>query len=194
MEFLKLKGSEMAPVLPALAELRIRVFRDWPYLYDGSLEYEAQYLRKFSSDPHAFIAIAKDGENIVGASTASPLLGHADAFAAPFSERGFDPARVFYFGESVLLPQYRGRGLGHKFFEAREEHARNLGRFDIAAFCGVVRDQSDPRKPADYAPLDPFWKKRGFEKAEGFTTSFSWKEELEGDEIAHPMQFWIKKL
>jgi hypothetical protein len=30
----------------AWRSLRIAVFRDWPYLYDGSLEYEREYLAR----------------------------------------------------------------------------------------------------------------------------------------------------
>ncbi len=41
-----LTGEEIGSVLPALARLRMIVFRDWPYLYDGTLEYEETYLAK----------------------------------------------------------------------------------------------------------------------------------------------------
>jgi hypothetical protein len=37
---------------------------------------------------------------------------------------GMDVGRVFYFGESMLLPRCRGRGIGHAFFGHREAHAR----------------------------------------------------------------------
>lgn len=33
-------GKDIAPLIPRLAELRIKVFHDFPYLYEGSLEYE----------------------------------------------------------------------------------------------------------------------------------------------------------
>jgi GNAT superfamily N-acetyltransferase len=194
MDVLALTGRELGPVLPALAELRIRVFRDWPYLYDGTLEYEASYLRKFSAAKDAVIVVAREGERIVGASTASPLLGHADEFAKPFAEQGYDLDKVFYFGESVLLPEYRGRGLGRAFFDVRESHARRSGPFEIAAFCAVVREASDPRAPAGYHPLDAFWNKRGYFKQEALTTTFPWKELGQDEEVLHPMQYWIKRL
>jgi GNAT superfamily N-acetyltransferase len=189
-----LTGDVLRTVLPALAELRIRVFAEWPYLYNGTLEYEQKYLEKFSQADHALVVVARDGDRVIGASTASPLLGHADEFAIPFKENGYDPQRVFYFGESVLLPEYRGRGIGHAFFEHREQHARHLGRFDIATFCAVVRATDDPRKPVSYNPLDPFWHKRGFHKMDGMITSYSWKEIDTDQEIEHPMQFWVKRL
>ena len=37
-------------------------------------------------------------------------------------------------GYSVLLPQYRGIGLGHRFIDLREDHARAMGRSHVA-FC-----------------------------------------------------------
>ncbi len=41
-----LTGEEIRTVLPALARLRMVVFRDWPYLYDGTLEYEEDLPRQ----------------------------------------------------------------------------------------------------------------------------------------------------
>ena len=35
-----LTGTALGQVLPDLARLRITVFRDWPYLYEGTLAYE----------------------------------------------------------------------------------------------------------------------------------------------------------
>ncbi len=42
-------GAGLAEVLPALARLRITVFRDFPYLYDGDAAYEARYLADFAA-------------------------------------------------------------------------------------------------------------------------------------------------
>lgn len=38
-------GLELTPHLEALAHLRIPVFRDYPYLYDGDMEYEQPQLK-----------------------------------------------------------------------------------------------------------------------------------------------------
>ena len=187
-----LSGAARAAALPALAELRIKVFREWPYLYDGTLEYEASYLKKFSEAEDSLIVVAWDRDKIVGASTASPLVGHADAFAEPFEERGYKADKIFYFGESVLLPEYRGHGVGNAFFDHRERYAREMGGFELMTFCAVVREAEDPRRVRSYRPLDGFWKKRGFSRLDGLTTGFPWKEPgIEGD-VDHVMQFWGK--
>ena len=36
----RFSGTEAQPYLPDLARLRIEVFREFPYLYDGNLDYE----------------------------------------------------------------------------------------------------------------------------------------------------------
>ena len=189
-----LTGEALLAALPDLARLRIAVFRDWPYLYDGTLAYEQDYMARFGASEGAVIVAACDGAAIVGAATASPMAGHADEFAEPFRVRGADIARIFYFGESVLLKEYRGRGVGHAFFDARERHARAQGGFTHAAFCGVIRPDDHPLRPRAYVPLDAFWRKRGFEKVAGLTGSFAWLDIGGTAKTDKPMQFWMKAL
>ena len=189
-----LTGDALVAALPDLARLRIEVFRDWPYLYAGTLDYERAYMEKFSNSTGAVIVAARDGEKIVGAATGSPMVGHADEFAEPFRERGYDIAKLFYCGESVLSKAYRGRGIGHAFFEHREAHARRLGGFTHATFCGVVRPPDHWMRPKDYVPLDAFWTKRGYTKIDGLVGSFEWLDIGETKKTSKPMQFWLKAL
>ena len=170
-----LKGPELRAALPVLAQLRITVFRDYPYLYEGDLSYEKKYLDVYAKSEGAIIVAALDGDKIVGAATAAPMEDHAAAFAKAFEERGYNAEEILYCGESVLLPEYRGGGLGHKFFDVREAHGRALGR-TLSAFCGVVRPTDHPMCPSDYRPLDAFWEKRGYRKLEGFTANLSWPD------------------
>lgn len=185
------QGIEAA--LPQLGRLRIRVFRDWPYLYEGSEAYESDYLRAFAAAPDAVLVAAFDGDTIVGAATASPMAAQEPAVRAPFETRGDDVDRIFYFGESVLLPEYRGRGIGHAFFDAREAQARRCGA-SHASFCAVVRPDDHPLRPRDYRPLDTFWRKRGYAPVPGLTASFDWRDIDQPGETAHPMQFWMRAL
>jgi GNAT superfamily N-acetyltransferase len=189
-----LTGAEIAPALPALARLRIAVFRHWPYLYDGSLAYEEKYLAKLAAAQGAIVVAAFDGEKIAGCATAAPMAEVEADLADPFQQRSLDIARIFYCGESVLLPAYRGRGLGHAFFDHREAQARKLGRFTHIAFCAVVRPDDHPLRPKDYVPLDAFWGKRGYAKAEGLLGRFTWKDIDQPGETEKPMQFWMRAL
>lgn len=142
------RGEELAAYLPQVARLRMQVFAQWPYLYEGSEAYEREYLAAYAQSPRSVFVLACAGGEVVGASTGLPLLDDDALFARPFVAAGIDPATVFYFGESVLLPAFRGQGIGHAFFQAREAHARALGGFALTAFCAVDRAADDPRRPA----------------------------------------------
>ncbi|HEC75441.1 MAG TPA: GNAT family N-acetyltransferase [Methylophaga aminisulfidivorans] len=190
----RLSGDELNQYIPELAELRIRVFHDYPYLYDGDLNYEEKYLQTYIEAPDSVIVLAFDGDDVVGASTGIPLTFETDEVKAPFIAAGYDIETIFYCGESVLLSQYRGQGAGVGFFEHREAHAKEIGQFKHSCFCGVQRPDDHPNRPDDYEPLDSFWRKRGYEKHPELNTTFSWKEVGEQIESPKPMTFWMKKL
>lgn len=189
-----LTQDKFSTVLPALARLRIEVFRDWPYLYDGSLAYEQTYLDKFAATVGSVIVAAHDGDAIVGCATAAPLLGHEPEFAEPFLKAGYDPTRIFYFGESVLRAPYRGRGIGHAFFDHREAAARQVAGVTHIAFCGVLRPADHTAKPADYVPLDGFWLKRGYSKVPELVAQYAWTDVGDTAKSSKPMQFWMRAL
>ena len=188
-----LTGEALAAALPDVARLRIEVFRDWPYLYDGDLAYERRYMASYRGNPTAILVGAFDGARIVGAATGTPMEDHAEDFAAAFDGTGHRLSDIFYCAESVLLPEYRGQGAGHAFFDAREAHARALGR-RYSAFCGVIRPDDHPLRPAAYRPLDAFWRKRGYETVPGAVAHFTWKDIDQPAESSHPLQFWMKAL
>ncbi|WP_170765289.1 GNAT family N-acetyltransferase [Ruegeria lacuscaerulensis] len=188
-----LTGEALAGALDDVASLRIEVFRTWPYLYDGDLEYERKYLQSYRDSDKAIVVGAFDGDRLVGASTGAPLTDHADDFAAAFDGTGLDLSQIFYCAESVLLSEYRGQGVGHKFFDQREAHARSLG-FTKCAFCGVQRPADHPMRPANYRPLDAFWRARGYEPLPGAIAQFSWKDFGDEGETPKPLQFWIRDL
>ncbi len=188
-----LTGAEIEAAIADLAALRIAVFAAWPYLYDGDAAYEAEYLREFVAAPDAVLVAAFDGTRIVGAATASPMGAQKGEFRAPFESRGIDTARLFYFGESVLLPEYRGHGIGHAFFDHREEQARSCGAAS-ATFAAVIRPDDHPAKPTGHAPLDAFWTRRGYAPVEGLVTQLAWKEHGEQGESLKPMQYWMRQL
>lgn len=186
-----LAGEQILSAIDDLARLRMAVFAEWPYLYDGDPAYEADYLREFVEAADGVLVAAYDGARIVGAATASPMRVQKEEFRAPFEGRGLDTDRLFYFGESVLLPQYRGQGIGHAFFDHREDQAKSCGA-DAATFAAVIRAVDHPDRPANYIPLDAFWRKRGYAPIDGFVTELAWKDHRDEAETHKPMQYWLK--
>jgi GNAT superfamily N-acetyltransferase len=184
-------GVEIAKLIPQLGQLRIAVFHDFPYLYEGSLEYEEQYLQVYTHNPLSIAFGIFDGEELVGATTGIPLNSESKEIQQPFLDRGLNIHEIFYFGESILLPAYRGQGLGHLFFDVREKHALENG-FKITAFCSVVRPENHPMRPADYRQNDDFWKKRGYLEQD-YYCKMSWLDRHEVQETEKELQFWTKE-
>ena len=186
-------GAALEAYIPALARLRIEVFREFPYLYDGDLNYESEYLQTYCQSDGSLIVLALDGDDVVGASTGLPLSHESDAFRRPFYEQDYNIDKIFYFGESVLQKKYRGQGLGVKFFHEREAHARALGGFNLTCFCAVQRPLHHLRRPQNYTPLDSFWNKRGYTKHPALQTEYVWQDLDETTPSAKTMVFWLKK-
>lgn len=193
LRFATLTGPALTPLLPALGRLRIDVFAEWPYLYDGDEAYERDYLAAYAGTEGAAMVVAFAADEPVGAATCQPMaVTHAevrDGFAAS----GRDPAAWCYFGESVLRPAFRGQGAGRAFFAGREAHARALG-LSGAAFCAVDRDPVDPRRPAGYRPLDPFWGALGYRRQGDVTCTLEWRELGQDQDSPHRLTFWTRTL
>jgi GNAT superfamily N-acetyltransferase len=188
-----MEPAEVRAHFDQLAELRIRVFRDFPYLYDGDLAYERRYLAPLETSRNSIVVGAWKDDILVGAATGMPMEDHAEVFASAFADRPEPIKSVLYCAESVLLPEYRGQGIGRCFFDLREAHAQRLGR-RWSAFCAVIRAPDDPRRPSGYRPLDGFWRKRGYRKLSGSIVRFHWRDIGDAQETLKSMQFWIRRL
>lgn len=190
----RLTGSAFRTVFDDLAALRIAVFYDFPYLYEGSVDYEKVYLETYAHAERSFLFAVYDGEQLVGATTALPLRDETAEVQAPFLKAGYDLDTIFYFGESILLPAYRGLGLGHQFFNEREAHAQQFAQYKMTCFCAVKRPNDHPLRPADYQPLDNFWIKRGYQREGSLQSEFVWPDRNETLETPKPMIYWTRVL
>jgi GNAT superfamily N-acetyltransferase len=187
-------GKEIETVIPQLAALRIEVFRDFPYLYEGSFEYEKEYLKTYVNSERAFLFAVFDNDKMVGATTCIPLIDETAEVKEPFEGVGMELEEIFYFGESILLKEYRGKGIGKRFFEERERHAAGFGNYSTTCFCAVERRENHPVRPDGYVPLDEFWKGRGYKKSQVLKSKFRWKDIDESKETEKKMIYWLKKI
>ena len=176
-----------------MAALRSAVVRDWHYLHGGDPGHQRRYLSTYRESPKATLIGAFDGTRLVGAATGTPMEDHADWFGAALATIGLPLARIFYCAESVLLPQYRGQGIGHRFLGGRGACARVLGR-DHVVFCSVNRPADHPARPADARSNEAFWRKRGHAPLPDVIAGFHWRDPGEEEETRKPLQFWLRRL
>ena len=84
-----LAGVAVADALDDLATLRLDIFPEYPYLYQGRREDELAYLVTYAETPDACVILTNDGLTVIGAVTGMPLVLEdvlmRDAFAGtPF--------------------------------------------------------------------------------------------------------------
>lgn len=193
LHFVHKTGQGFGDVFDDLARLRIAVFQDFPYLYEGTVDYEKTYLQTYANAERAFLFAVYDGDQMVGATTGIPLANETEDVQQPFREAGYGLSKIFYFGESILLPAYRGLGLGNRFFDQREAHAASFGEYNMTCFCAVVRPPDHPLRPTDYRPLDDFWTKRGYQRVPELRSQFDWQDIGEADSTFKTMVYWLRK-
>ena len=179
--------------LEEVSALRVEIFRAYPYLYEGDVQKESEYLATYLK-PRARIFLAYDDQKLIGATTCVPMADEEDSFKAPIIHAGFEPEKILYFGESVLKSEYRGRGIGVKFFDYREQYARSLPGISQTMFCAIVRAMDHPKRPVDFRSLESFWANRGYARLPGLTLNYDWREVGELAESPHLLEYWLKDL
>lgn len=193
LTFESYRGPAGLQVLDELAELRIEVFREFPYLYDGDKEYEAKYLGRYFESPHSFVMCARLNGELIGATTAIWLPDESPMITEAFQGR-HDLETVVYFGESLIRRPFRGRGLGKKFFAERELFAKTFDQVRWTSFCSVIRDANDPRRSAGDRSPEHLWWKMGYHPVVGMECKITWKEIGENSPSPKRLQFWVKQL
>jgi GNAT superfamily N-acetyltransferase len=188
-----LAGADMADAVNELATLRLDIFPEFPYLYQGRREDELTYLNTYAEAPDACVILACDGLTVIGAATGMPLV-HEDArMRDAFAGTTIPLNEVYYVGELLFRPAYRNCGLGRKLLDGLENHIRSLGRYRTLTCATVERPNDHPLSPLDYIPITRFLARTGFVRLSGVTTSFMWCE-TDGVKRDHHMQFWINDL
>ena len=192
IDFEVVYGEDIRRYTNEIAELRIEIFRSFPYLYEGDLDYERKYLDIYYRSQRSILILAKDKDTIIGVSTALPLVDENEYIQQPFKNKKRPLESIFYFGESVLRQEFRGQGIGKRYFQLREQHARSFGDYKTTCFCAVNRADNHKNRPTDYKPLDSFWISLGYEKDEELKANFSWKDIGSKTETEKSMTFWLK--
>jgi GNAT superfamily N-acetyltransferase len=187
-----LTGTAIADGLDEVATLRLEIFREYPYLYQGRREDERKYLGSYAEAPDACVILAHDGLTVIGAATGMPLI-HEDAqMLDAFAGTAFPHNEVYYVGELLFRPAYRNCGQGRKLLAQLESHIRSL-RYRRLTCATIERPDDHPLRPRDDIPMTRFLARTGFVRLPGVTTHFRWRE-TDGVQRDHSMQFWSKEL
>ncbi len=99
MTYKTFKSEEIKTIFEDLANLRITVFRDYPYLYEGTLEYEKEYLQTYVRSEKSFLFTVFAGDKMVGATTCIPLADETGEVKNPSLKLGWTLILFFILGK-----------------------------------------------------------------------------------------------
>ncbi|MDO4570881.1 MAG: hypothetical protein Q4D38_10885 [Planctomycetia bacterium] len=193
MRFQLFLGNEIEPHLESLGRLRLKVFREYPYLYEGALETEVEHLKCYSRDASGMLlALFDDADRLVGAATGLPAL-------APWEDASllvFDPQRegkTFYWGEFILEKPFRGKKWGQEMYRRGEETIfRTLGFENIGIYM-IRTSEADAKRPADYLDVKEFVKRRGYRLLPDAQVVWDWAPVGETRKVPHTLDAWLKR-
>lgn len=191
-------GSDIQKYIDYVSALRISTFKDYPYLYKGSLNYEKKYIENYILDNKATLAFAKVNNKIAGISTGIPLASNSEIvkdIQVIFHKNNIDISRYYYYGETIVLPAYRRQGLTTMLYQKQNELVRNWG-FKYTTILTVMREDDDPLKPKGYQKPDEIWKHLGFYK-NGLVCAHNWPTIQKSGEVIeayNKLELWVKNL
>lgn len=184
-----LKGSEITPQIERIAKFRLSIFKDYPYLYQGSLENEIDYVSAYALSVQSIFVYLEDESGLRAASLGMPLKQKSSSFTAPLANDNIDS--IFYIGEIMVRQDARQRGLGRELMHKMISQV-DMQTFNTLSLYTVERADNHPLKPLGYSPPDHLWKMFGFEKLENRTAFFKWQEPNEQDITEKNMSIWMK--
>lgn len=192
IRYVEVENRAIAPYIRSIADLCNTVYAEFPYRYDGQDNDYNYYFDTYVNALHSFACIVLDGDKPIGVITAIPLADYRPNKIKTFADHGFDVHQFAYLRELVLLPEYRGQGIGKQLYLRVENWAR-VNKFTYIAFAQIDESKISVCPPTGYSPLDGFWKKLGFIKHPELQFDAFYKCVGE-EEAIHPMYYWVKKL
>src|SRR5690242_14197663 len=94
-------GKGFLEYIDFLSNLRIKTFKDYPYLYEGTTEIESEYCASYAQDERSMLIIAKIDNEIAGICTGTPLsnAGISKNIEKILLERDYNIDDYYYCGE-----------------------------------------------------------------------------------------------
>jgi len=198
IKYFQYYGAEIKEHIDTMARFRLEQFKEYPYLYVGDYGQEQVHLGSYANYRESSLILAAENDKVVAISTSLPLKYEEEVLsccAEELERMGMDATKGYYFGETIILPEYRSQGIGSTIVNMQEEYARTLG-CTFVCFIAVQREPDHPLRPKDYVEAAIIFERLGFKKTES-SISFSWPT-IQADgavrEQGNLLDFWIKRL
>lgn len=185
-------GQQSRRYAEQIASIRLELFREFPYLYLGTVEEEYEYLSMYFDSPSATLVLGFDRENqLVCYSSSLAVDDCTDDIKLPCASLGY--LNILYIGEVMLRSDYRSRGIS-RYCMAHHEALAREGGYDAVVFMTIDRSHDHPCAPVGYRPLDDLWIKYGYKRVTGVSVLQSWRQVDTQEYVSHTLSLWIKPI
>ena len=201
VQILSRSDESLVAEIGALAEFRLRYFREFPYLYVGTEQAEREHLAEYTANPTTRLLIARDrnaDDKVVGVAIGTMLSTETDILrqiGESLQCHRIVPERFYYFGEMIFDPKYRHLGIGKRMLEMLKNAGREQGA-DRFCFLAVAREADDIRRHAVHIDSELIFRKFGFVKTDVFVT-FEWptiQPDGRVEKTSNRLDLWIDTL
>lgn len=197
----ELSGQQITLFIRDIGQAIRDVYKEWPYLYEGTVEEQEEYVQKRYIDrPDSVVCAAFDQKQLIGLAMGVPLCDAPAHYLTPFISdnlcMGMPLKDIFYWGELIVRPECRQKGIAKQLCNQLENHIITKG-YKAIAFCTVERPTDfhlNNLKPENHFSPDSRWGDFGFTKHEDLTFKGEWRLVEESEESKHHMVYWFKKL
>ncbi len=192
-----LHGNEITKGADLIAQMRLIEFKNFPYLYAGTMDAERKYLSSYAKDKKSIFTLAYCDHELAGIATGIPLLSNANILPGVqelFEQHGLKPQDYYYVGELIVLDKYRNQHIGSNLLLAQSRYVQSLN-YKSLCLMTVEREDNHPLKPENYHSTDRLWQKLGYTKTT-MQMRFKWPTiTADGSimEMEHRLSFWIKQ-
>lgn len=186
-----LHGHEIAPYVKEIVQFVNKIYRNYPYFYNGDdTGYEA-YLESFPNLGTVIVCLAFEGTEVVGIAVGLPMPKR-HVYQETLLEHGYELNELFYLGEFGLKPELQGKDIELSMYQQIENVANRSGRFK--KICLWEIEDTLGQKAPSYFPNDDFWKQIGFIRHPELNFQISWTNVGDTKESTHKAVYWMKNL
>lgn len=186
-------GQSARAYFDDIARIRLTLFKEYPYLYEGTVAREAENFEPYFMSQRVTILLVFDNDQVVGFINSIPLEEEDAGTKAPFIEQGLPIEKYVYIGEVMLYPHYRGLGIAKTSLAFLEQKARTEG-FEYTTFITVERPEDHPCKTHGYQPLDAMWQHLGYARIPNAYAYYTWSQVDTQTPTNNVLAVWSKKL
>ncbi|NBV40758.1 GNAT family N-acetyltransferase [bacterium] len=185
-------------IAPFLSEIEINTFKNYPYIFDSTVEENNDYVHAVLQTKDSVFITAFYNNEPVGIITGASFVDYEPIIPGSnqaFIDAGHNPADFFYCSEVLIVKEHRNKGLMTQLMNALEQYAVDNG-YTKMCLSTIVTHIDDAFRPENYREIDSAFLKVGFTKT-NMTAPFTWKSFQHNGPSAdqeHIMRYWIKDI